>query len=83
MIEIDEIWSCNDLKCGTYKIFDTFWLININGDEIIRQKKIPLKTRSFLSLVLHLKKFGPAHQDLSKTPKAHPNSSKVFSYNLI
>jgi len=24
MIEIDEIWSCNDLKCGTYKIFDTF-----------------------------------------------------------
>jgi hypothetical protein len=59
MDEIDGIWSCNGLKYGTYKIFDTFWFIKINGDQNIRQKKTPLMTRSFLFLVVHLKKFGP------------------------
>jgi hypothetical protein len=59
MDEIDGIWSCNGLKFDTYKIFDTFWLININGDQNIGQKKIPLMIRSFLSLVVNLKNFGP------------------------
>jgi hypothetical protein len=36
-----------------------YGLININGDQNIRQKRIPLRTRSFLSLVVHLKEFGP------------------------
>ncbi len=59
MDEIDGIWSCNGLKYGTYKIFDTFWLINIDGDQKIGQNRTSLKTRSFLSLMGHLKKFGP------------------------
>jgi hypothetical protein len=59
MDEIDGIWSSNGLEFGTYKIFDTFWLININGDQNIGQKKTPLMIRSFLSLVVNLKKFGP------------------------
>ncbi len=58
MDEIDGIWSCNGLKYDIYKIFDTFGLINIDGDQNIRQKKTPLKTRSFLSSLVHLKKFG-------------------------
>jgi hypothetical protein len=58
MDEIDGIWSCNGLKCGTYKIFDTFWFNNIDGDQNVRQKKTPLMTRSFFSLVVHLKEFG-------------------------
>jgi hypothetical protein len=59
MDEIDRIWSCNGLKYGTYKIFDTFLLINIDGDQNVGQKMTPLKTRSFLSLVVNLKDFGP------------------------
>jgi hypothetical protein len=59
MDEIDGIWNCNGLKYGTYKNFDTFWLINIDGDQNIGQKKTPLKTRSFLSLVVHLKNLDP------------------------
>jgi hypothetical protein len=39
------------LKYGTYKIFDTFWLINIDEDEY-RTKNTPLMTKSFLSLVV-------------------------------
>jgi hypothetical protein len=59
MDEIDGIWSCNGLKYDTYEIFDTFWLINIDRDQNIGQKNTPLKTKSFLSLVVHLKKIGP------------------------
>jgi hypothetical protein len=43
MDEIDGIWSCHGLKYGIYKIFDTFWFINIDGDQNIWQKKTPLK----------------------------------------
>jgi hypothetical protein len=57
--EIDEIWSCNGLKYDIYKIYNTFGLINIDGDQNIRQKKTPLRTRSFLSSLVHLKEFGP------------------------
>jgi hypothetical protein len=39
--------------------FDTLWFINIDGDQNIVQKKTPLRTRSFLSLLVHLKEFGP------------------------
>ncbi len=59
MAEINGILNCNGLKYGTYKIFDTFWLINVDGDQNIGQKRILLRTRSFLSIVIHLKKFGP------------------------
>ncbi len=59
MDEIDGIYSCSGLKYGNYKIFDTFWFINIVGDQNIGQKKTPLKTKSFLSLVVHLKECGP------------------------
>jgi hypothetical protein len=45
MDEIDGIWSCHGLKYGTYKIFDTFLFINIDGDQNIGQKRTPLKTR--------------------------------------
>jgi hypothetical protein len=53
--KMDEI----GLKYGIYKIFDTFLFINIDGDQNIGQKMTPLRTRSFLSLLVHLKKFGP------------------------
>jgi len=33
---MDEIYS--GLKYGTYKIFDTFWFINIERDQNIGQK---------------------------------------------
>ncbi len=58
MDDIDGILKCNGLKYGTYKIFDTFWPININGDQNIGQNRTPLNTRSFLFLVVHLKEFG-------------------------
>jgi hypothetical protein len=61
MDEIDGIWSCHGLKYGIYKKFDTFLFINIDGDQNMGQKRTPLKTRSLLSLVVHLKKFGPRH----------------------
>jgi hypothetical protein len=66
-------WPCKDikwmrlmeshsgLKYGTYKMFDTFWLININGDQNIGQKRTPLRTRYFLFLVVHLKEFEPSN----------------------
>jgi hypothetical protein len=59
MDDIDGIYNCNGLKYGNYKIFETFWLININGDQNIGHNQIPLRTRSFLSLMVHLKDFGP------------------------
>jgi hypothetical protein len=59
MDDIDGIENCSGLEYGTYKIFDTFWLINIDGDQNIKQNRTPLRTRSFLSLVVHLKEFGP------------------------
>jgi hypothetical protein len=36
MDDIDGVLNCSGLKYKIYKIFDTFWLINIDGD----QKKI-------------------------------------------
>jgi hypothetical protein len=57
MDEINRIQNCS-LKYGTYKIIDTFWFININTDQNIKQKWISLKTKSFLSLVVNLKEFG-------------------------
>jgi hypothetical protein len=59
MDDIDGIYNCNGLKYGIYKRFNTFWLININEDQNIGQNRIPLRTRSFLSLVVHLEEFGP------------------------
>jgi hypothetical protein len=50
MNEIDGISSFSSLKYDTYKLFDTFWFINIDGDQHIVQKKTPLKTRSFFCL---------------------------------
>jgi hypothetical protein len=51
---------CNDLKYDIYKIFDTLWFINIDGDQNIEKKKgFHLKTRFFLSLVIYFKEFGP------------------------
>jgi hypothetical protein len=47
MDEIDGIWSCNGLKHGTYKIFDTFLFINIDGDQNIGHKRAPLKISPF------------------------------------
>ncbi len=60
MDAIEIFWSCNGLKYGTYEIFDTFQFINIDGDQNIRQKRTPL--RSFLSLVVHFKEFGPLNE---------------------
>jgi len=34
MDEIDGIYNYNGLKYGTYKIFDTFWFIGIDGTKI-------------------------------------------------
>jgi hypothetical protein len=62
MDEIDGIKKFNGLKYGTYKKFNTFRFINIDGDQNIEQKQIPLKTKSFLSFVVHLKKFGPHYK---------------------
>jgi hypothetical protein len=59
MDEINEIKSFSGLRYNIYKIFDTFWLINIDGDQNIKQKRTPLKIKSFLSSVVHLKMFGP------------------------
>jgi hypothetical protein len=56
---INGIKKFSGLKYNIYKIFDTFWLINIDGDQNIGQKMTPLKTMSFLSLVVHLKMFEP------------------------
>jgi hypothetical protein len=39
MDEIDGIYNWSGLKYGIYKIFDTFWLINIDGDQNIGPKK--------------------------------------------
>jgi hypothetical protein len=36
------------LKYGTYKIFDIFLLINIDGEQNIGQNKTPLRTKCFL-----------------------------------
>jgi hypothetical protein len=36
-----------------------FQVIIIDGVKNIKQNMIPLKTKSFLSLVVHLKEFGP------------------------
>jgi hypothetical protein len=36
-----------------------FWFISIDGDQNIRQIRIPLKTKSFLPLVVHFSEFGP------------------------
>jgi hypothetical protein len=47
MDEINGTLKLNGQKYGTYKIFDTFWLINIDGDQNIRPKKVPLRIRSF------------------------------------
>jgi len=49
----------NGLKYGTYKILDTFWDINIHGDQNTK-KKIPLRTRSFSLWMIHLKGFSPS-----------------------
>jgi hypothetical protein len=62
MDEIDGIYNCNGLKYGTYKIFDTFRFINIDGDQNIKQNKIPLRTKFFLSLMVHLKFFEPHYK---------------------
>jgi hypothetical protein len=58
MDEIDGIYNCTGLNYGIYKIFHTFWLIHIDGDENIGQKKIPMRTKYFLSLMVHLIKFA-------------------------
>jgi hypothetical protein len=58
MDEIDGIYRCSGLKYGTYKIFNTFWFINIDGDQNIGQKRTPLKIRSFF---VQLKEFGPIY----------------------
>jgi hypothetical protein len=57
---INGIYNCSGLEYGIYKIFDTFWLININGDQNIRQKMTPLRSRYFLFFVVHLKEFEPS-----------------------
>ncbi len=59
MDEIDGIQNCNGLKYGIYKKNYTFGFINIDVNQSIGQKNTPLRTRSFLSLVAHLKEFGP------------------------
>jgi len=58
MDEIDGIYNCSGLKYDIYKIFDTFWFINIDGDQNIGQKRIPLRIRYFLSLMVHLIEFA-------------------------
>ncbi len=42
MDETDGILNYNGIKYGTYKIFDTFSLINVDGDQNITQKRTPL-----------------------------------------
>jgi hypothetical protein len=59
MDEINGISNFSGLEYNIYKIFDTILLINIDGDQNIGHKKTLLRTMSFLSLVVHLKKFGP------------------------
>jgi hypothetical protein len=58
MDEIDKICSYSGSKYDIYKIFDTFWFINIDGDQNRGQKGTPLKTRYFLSLMVHLIEFA-------------------------
>ncbi len=71
MDDYDEILNCNGLKYGSYEIFDTFWFITFYGDQNIRGKRTVIRTRPFLSLVVHLKGFSPG------------NASKgVPSYNM-
>jgi len=49
MDEINGIYNCSGLKYDSYKKFDMYWFINIDGDQNIGQKMTPLRTRSFLS----------------------------------
>jgi hypothetical protein len=58
MDEINGIKNIINVKYGTCKLFDTFWLNNIDGDQNIKQKMTLLRNKSFLSWVVHLKEFG-------------------------
>jgi hypothetical protein len=40
MDEIDGIWSCNGLKYGIYKIFDTFDSLILMGIKIYDKKRL-------------------------------------------
>jgi len=33
------ISNCSGLKYSIYKIFDTFWFINFDGDQNVKKKK--------------------------------------------
>jgi hypothetical protein len=59
MDDYDGIYNCNGLKYGTHEIFEFFWLISFDGDQNINGERIVIKTRPFLSLIVHPKGFSP------------------------
>ncbi len=66
------------------KYLTHFDFINIDGDQNTGQKRIPLRIRSFLSLVVHLKKFGHSclyHICMLKPNEDHMNAIHVQMTN--
>jgi hypothetical protein len=48
MDDYDGIYNCNDLKYGTYEIFDTFLFISFDENQNIRGKRTIVRIRFFL-----------------------------------
>jgi hypothetical protein len=49
MDDYDGIYNCNDLKYGTYEIFDIFLFISFDGNQNIGAKKTIIKIKIFCS----------------------------------
>jgi len=58
MNDWNEIYSYNDLKYDTYKIIETFLLLILMGSKN-NNLMIAIRTRSFLSWLVHPKRFSP------------------------
>ncbi len=67
MDDYDGIYNFSGLKYGTYEIFDIFLLINFDGDQNIRKKRIAIRTRFFLFWVVHFKGFSPMYLQQKKS----------------
>jgi hypothetical protein len=57
MNDYDGIKNLNNLKCSPFEKFDNLWFIIFYGDQNIEWKKTIVKTRFFLSCVVHIKGF--------------------------
>jgi hypothetical protein len=53
MYDYDGILNCNTSKYSPFEIFDNFLFIIFYDDQNLKKKKTALKTKSFLSCVIH------------------------------